>query len=127
MDASDGKLKCQCPHPLLGWMILGVIPLASWEALGNLAALTPSVTSVTCSHLCPRLRLCFGKNPPEDPIHTDSFTSLLPALCQSLHRYLQPFMKVSMNVCLGMCFISFRLTRVSWTSETCYPRNLEAL
>lgn len=90
------------PPSVLGWMILGAIPLASWEALGE------SSCPYSFSNLSHVLRLCFGKNPPEDPIYTDSVASLLPAICHSLHRYLQPFMKVSMNVCLGMCFISLR-------------------
>lgn len=50
MDASDGNLKCQCPHPLcLGGWFWEQFPWLLGRPWGNLAALTPSVTSVMWS------------------------------------------------------------------------------
>ena len=62
------KPEVSMPLPsVLGWMILGTIPLASWEALGNVAALTPSVTSVTCSHLMSLSQALLWKEPTWRP------------------------------------------------------------
>lgn len=115
---------------VLRWPILGTILIASWEALRNLAA-TVWGSDLIYAPVCPCLGLWLGANPSRDPIHMDTYTSLLPVLCQSLHRCLQyPSGKLSwtsllMLACL--CILSLSGCWGSlcpWTSDTCYPKDL---
>lgn len=105
MDASDGNLKCQCPHPLcLGGWFWERFPWLLGRPLGNLAALTPSVT---CSRVDQALlwkETCSTWKTPFTLIVL--LPCCLPSViaCTDIYNLLQSLM----IVCLGMCFISFR-------------------
>lgn len=115
---------------VLWWMILGAVLCASWDTLRNLAA-TVCGSDLIYAPVCPCLRLCLVVNPSWDPIHIDSFTSLLPTLCQSLNRHLQytpeKLLWTSLLMLACMCVLSLSGwwgSLCPWTSDTCYPKDL---